>query len=149
MTRAASVGVLTKVGLAIAIAGLLAVAYSVFATRSAAAAAQPTCRGVTATIVGTSGPDKVEGTAGRDVIVTKGGGDDVEGRGGNDLVCAGDGNDKVEGDAGNDRIFGGSGNDELEGKSGADVLNGGRGFDKGQGGLGVDTCVKVEQPQSC
>jgi Ca2+-binding RTX toxin-like protein len=148
MSRAVRTGALTKVGLAIAIAGLLAVAYSVFATRSAAAA-QPSCRGVTATIVGTSGPDKLEGTAGRDVIVAKGGADDVEGRGGNDLICAGGGNDEAEGDAGNDRIFGGRGNDELEGKIGRDVLNGGRGFDEGEGGLGVDTCVRVERAQSC
>jgi hypothetical protein len=148
MSRATGFALTTKVGLAIAIAGLLTVAYFVFAARSAAAA-QPTCRGAAATIVGTSGPDKIEGTAGRDVIVARGGADDVEGRGGNDLICAGDGNDHVEGDAGNDRILGGRGNDDLEGKSGADVLNGGRGFDKGQGGLGADTCVNVERPQSC
>jgi Ca2+-binding RTX toxin-like protein len=148
MSRATGLGLLTKVGVAVAVAGLLAVDYTAFAARSAAAA-QPTCRGATATIAGTSGPDKIEGTAGRDVIVARGGADDVEGRGGNDLICAGDGKDKVEGDAGNDRILGGAGNDDLEGKAGADVLNGGSGFDKGQGGLGDDTCVNIERPQGC
>ena len=53
----------------------------------------PTCNGLTATIVGTPGPDTLIGTAGNDVIVGLGGDDLILGQGGNDVICGGDGDD--------------------------------------------------------
>ncbi|MDO9455601.1 hypothetical protein [Nocardioides sp.] len=50
-------------------------------------AAPPTCQGQRATVVGApAGEDRIEGTAGRDVVVTAGAGS-VDTRGGADLVC--------------------------------------------------------------
>ncbi|MCW2845557.1 MAG: calcium-binding protein, partial [Nocardioides sp.] len=46
----------------------------------------PTCQGEQATIVGTSGPDRLAGSSGRDVIVGLGGGEVISGRVGDDLV---------------------------------------------------------------
>jgi len=94
-----------------------------------AQAAPPTCHGYTATIVGTSGNDEIEGTSGRDVIVGLAGNDDIDGNGGNDVICAGDGHDEVDGGSGNDWISGGTGKDRLEGGSGKDKLSGGKGSD--------------------
>jgi Ca2+-binding RTX toxin-like protein len=154
-----------KLAGAFAIMVLAAVAYGVMA--STAAAQGPECRGVPATITGTSGSDQIVGTAARDVIVAFGGNDQIQGRGGNDLICANNGNDQVlgggnrdrifggrgsdqlQGNAGNDRLFGQRGTDELEGNSGDDLLSGGRGFDLGFGGRGGDTCRSVELARSC
>ncbi|HSE82541.1 MAG TPA: hypothetical protein VLA87_12770, partial [Gaiellaceae bacterium] len=58
------------------------------------AMAAPTCNGIAATIVGTSGDDRIVGTDGSDVIVARGGDDVVWARGDNDLVCGGGGNDR-------------------------------------------------------
>jgi RTX calcium-binding nonapeptide repeat (4 copies) len=69
-------------------------------------AATPTCFGVPATIVGTSGNDVIYGTNGNDVIAALGGTDAVHGRGGNDLMCGG---------IGTDRLFDGFGRDSLDG----------------------------------
>jgi Ca2+-binding RTX toxin-like protein len=71
-----------------------------------AQAATPTCFGVPATIVGTSGNDVIHGTNGNDVIAALGGADAVHGRGGNDLVCGG---------SGTDTLFDGFGKDSLDG----------------------------------
>ncbi len=89
----------------------------------------PTCRGETATIVGTSGPDTLRGTDGRDVIVGLGGPDTLIGLGGNDIICGG---------AGNDTIRGNLGNDQMIGQRGDDTIVGGRGDDLGIGGAGDD-----------
>lgn len=69
-------------------------------------AAGATCRGVRATIVGTSSSDVIHGTRGRDVIAGLGGNDTILGRGGNDLICGGDGADHLYGGAGADRLYG-------------------------------------------
>jgi hypothetical protein len=100
-------------------------------TVSSTVLATPTCDGLAATHVGTSGSDLIRGTGRRDVIVARGGHDKVVGRGGNDVVCAGSGRDTVVGGAGRDRIFGAGGNDTLKG---------GRGFDRLDGGTGADAC---------
>jgi RTX calcium-binding nonapeptide repeat (4 copies) len=71
-----------------------------------ARAATPTCFGVLATIVGTSGNDVIHGTNGNDVIAALGGADAIHGRGGNDLVCGG---------SGTDTLFDGFGKDSLDG----------------------------------
>jgi len=118
-----------------------------------------TCRGVTATTVGTPGDDfGISGTPGDDVIAGLGGDDFIVGNGGNDLICGHDGNDALAGSLGDDRIYGGPGDDSIRGgigfsrptapSDGDDVLKGGpgddfidgeRGNDTVRGGRGVDT----------
>lgn len=67
----------------------------------------PTCRGLTATIVGTPADDTISGTPGPDVIAALGGDDVVDGRGGDDVVCGGEGADLLSGGRGDDRLHGG------------------------------------------
>ncbi len=117
------------------------------------------CRGVPATIVGTTGNDTIVGTKGADVIVARGGNDVVRGGDGNDVICGDNGNDKlygqngadrvygradvdkVYGDAGNDKLGGGRGDDALFGKTGDDTLQGSFNSDKLFGGDGDDTLL--------
>jgi len=108
-----------------------------------------TCRGLTATISGTSGDDTLLGTPGPDVIAALGGSDRILARSGRDLICAGVGHDYVNagtaadlvfGGAGMDRLFGKGGPDLLKGSKGSDVLRGGRGADRLRGGHGFDRC---------
>ena len=96
------------------------------------------CKGLVATVVGTSGNDVLTGTAARDVVAALGGNDRVAGLGGNDLVCAGAGKDRVNGGPGKDRLLGQGGNDRLRGAGGRDNLRGGGGFDRCNGGPGRD-----------
>ncbi|WP_310964808.1 lipase family protein [Nocardioides terrisoli] len=96
------------------------------------------CHGWPATIVGTSGDDRLVGTNGRDVIAARAGSDVVRGRAGDDLVCGGRGRDALHGGAGADRLYGGAGRDHLRGGPGADRLYGGPGADLLTGGLGHD-----------
>jgi hypothetical protein len=165
MSREGRFGVAVKAGIALAV--LAAAVFPLMLSSTAAAQVGPQCRGLAATIVGTSGPDNLVGTAGRDVIVARAGNDDIQGRGGNDVVCAGrgaddvlagrgrdrvfggDGVDEFAGGAGNDRLSGQVGADQLAGNRGADLLLGGRGFDRGSGGRGIDTCRSVEIAVSC
>jgi Ca2+-binding RTX toxin-like protein len=72
-------------------------------------------------IDGTSGNDKLIGTAASEEILGFAGNDRIFGRGGNDLLRGGDGDDK---------LFGGSGNDRLRGDHGDDTLTGGAGHDR-------------------
>jgi Ca2+-binding RTX toxin-like protein len=132
-----------------------------------AGAATPTCRGVKATIVGTSDADTIRGTPARDVIVGGGGGDTIYGSGGDDLICGGsnpadpdeddvvfteflnggagddtidgqDGLEKVNGDSGEDTLYAGSGGGRLDGGTGRDHLYGGSDADSLIGGPGDD-----------
>ncbi len=96
------------------------------------------CAGRQATIVGTSGRDRLRGTAKADVIAALGGNDVISGLGGNDVVCGGAGNDQVDGGAGADRLIGGAGADRLAGGAGADRVEGGAGADRLLGGAGRD-----------
>ena len=107
-----------------------------------------TCKGETATYVGTEGRDVFDGGPGRDVVVTLGGNDDIDAGGGDDLICSGAGNDEIDGDAGNDKMYGQGGNDEMDGQSGDDVLIGGGGFDDADGETGNDRCV-AETEDDC
>ncbi len=109
----------------------------------------PTCLGLTATIVGTSGDDVIEGTNGDDVIVALAGNDVVKGGGGDDVICGGDGDDDLSGGHGNDTLVGSGGDDVLSGKQGDDqllgdegddILLGNRGDDILQGDDGRDHC---------
>ena len=121
-----------------------------FAVAAAEAQESPTCGGRTATIVGTEGPDELDGTDGADVIVGLGGADIINGFDGNDLICAGRGADIVDGGPGRDRIWGNAGADELSGSGGRDrlfgqggddVLHGGGGNDRLRGGGADDTLI--------
>lgn len=125
-----------------AAAAVLALAISTpLLSATTATAGGQTCRGETATFVGTNGSDQFNGGPGRDVVVALGGNDDIDAGGGDDLICAGGGSDEVDGDAGNDRIYGQGGNDEMDGQAGDDTLIGGRGTDDADGETGNDRCV--------
>ena len=93
------------------------------------AAKVPTCRGRRASIVGTSGRDRLKGTGKADVIVGLAGNDTIKALAGNDLVCAGNGKDTVFGGPGKDRLLGEKGADHLFGGPGKDTLAGGPGKD--------------------
>jgi hypothetical protein len=103
-----------------------------------------TCDGLTATILGTAGPDTITGTAGNDVISAGTGNDSVDGGGGDDVICGGAGNDRLRGNDGNDRLFGDAGVDQLFGDAGNDTLNGGADPDQCYRGPG-DTTATCEQ----
>lgn len=120
------------------------------------------CGGSDATIVGTSGDDRLTGTRERDVIAAFGGNDVIFGFGGNDTICDGEGDDRVHAGAGRDSIetvqgidtvFGERGGDflsafatdagdltdKLYGGPGDDILQDDYGDDRVDGGEGVDT----------
>jgi RTX calcium-binding nonapeptide repeat (4 copies) len=101
-----------------------------------AAAVTRKCGGKKATIVGTSGADKLNGTKKRDVISGLGGNDTIKGVAGNDLLCGGGGNDKIFGHGGKDKLYGGDGNDVLKGGTGKDLLKGNDGKDTLNAGKG-------------
>jgi len=108
------------------------------------------CRGFTATVIGTRGDDVLFGTPGPDVIASLGGNDRVFALAGRDLVCAGSGADRIASGsaadrvlagAGPDRLIGRGGPDVLKGSGGNDVLKGGPGSDRLRGGRGFDRCL--------
>ncbi len=117
----------------IALALTVVVATAMLAPAAPAHAAAVTCRGVRATIVGTSGSDEIHGTPGRDVIAGLDGDDTIYAGGGNDLVCGGDGADRLFGGAGNDRLYGEKDLFHIADEDGTervgDTLNGGPGDD--------------------
>ncbi len=90
----------------------------------------PTCKGKTATIVGTEGADQLTGTPAADVIAALGGNDKLSGLAGNDTICGGAGKDTLKGGKGNDKLYGEAGKDTLKGGPGNDKLKGGAGKDK-------------------
>jgi glucose/arabinose dehydrogenase len=102
-------------------------------------AAPPTCKGKSATIVGTDGSDVRTGSRRRDVMVGLGGKDRLSGLAGKDLICGG---------AGRDMLRGGKGKDTLLGQKGKDTLKGGGGKDLCKGGKGRDTASKCEVNRS-
>lgn len=63
----------------------------------------------------------------------------IEGGTGNDRLSGGSGNDTLFGDSGNDILFGNWGNDSLYGGLGDDTLDGGAGFNSLNAGFGFDT----------
>lgn len=92
-------------------------------------------------INGTSGDDRLEGSARVDGIHAGAGNDHVSAGGGNDIVYGDDGHDSLFGGTGNDTLYGGPGNDTLLGDSGDDYLDGGPGTDLYWGSAGADTFV--------
>ncbi len=104
------------------------------------------CMGQRATIVGTEGDDRIEGTWHSDVIAARGGWDYVKGGQGDDLICLGPGGrfrerDQAVGDKGRDRLLGGAGQDSLSGGKGKDILWGGVGHDRAEGGGKPDLII--------
>ncbi|MGH3362213.1 MAG: calcium-binding protein [Nocardioides sp.] len=100
-------------------------------------AATPSCRGKTATIVGTSRPNVLTGTSAADVIVAGDGDDVVAGLGGNDRICGGPGADELAGGSGADQLYGDDdrlGSDESGTFLVGDILLGGTGDDLLDGG---------------
>src|SRR6186997_79980 len=79
-----------------------------------AAAANPACNGLAATIVQAPGETAVHGTQGDDVIVALDGDVRVDARGGNDTICAGPGDNIINGGAGDDWIQAGDGNNTVD-----------------------------------
>ena len=108
-------------------------AVAMTAASPASAADAPTCHGRVATVVGTSGDDRLAGTDGPDVIVGLGGNDQIWAARGTDLVCGGPGADELSGGRGDDALHGGL--DEHVVRNGrkawvrGDVLDGGAGDD--------------------
>ncbi len=90
-------------------------------------------------ILGTQGPDTINGKKGDDIICGWGGNDTIKGSAGSDTIFGGNGNDKVKGGGGKDTIHGGQDDDILAGGGGKDVINGGNGDDDIDGGSGKDT----------
>ncbi|MFK7944571.1 MAG: spondin domain-containing protein [Paracoccaceae bacterium] len=95
------------------------------------------------TIDGTSGRDKIISGAdddiistddGRDVILSGDGYDVIDAGAGRDIVLSGNGDDEVFGGSGNDFILGGSGRDSIDGGSGRDRIDGGADADDIAGG---------------
>jgi Ca2+-binding RTX toxin-like protein len=65
------------------------------------------------TITGTSGPNRIDGRGGDDIVDAGDGSDTISGSVGNDTITAGPGDDTVDGQGGNDEMHGGPGNDTL------------------------------------
>lgn len=91
-----------------------------------------------ATIKGTNGNNKLNGTGRADTIDGKGGNDKLAGKGGNDKLYGRAGNDTLLGAAGLDVLDGGPGNDTLDGGTDADDLRAGEGNDTARGDTGND-----------
>jgi hypothetical protein len=98
----------------------------------------PDGRLVRCTVFGTSGPDRLRGGPGPDVICGFGGNDRIAGGGGADVLHGGSGDDVVVGGSGDDVLYGGLGRDELVGGRGDDRSDGGAGADAVIGGPGAD-----------
>lgn len=91
----------------------------------------PSCFGRRATILGTRGDDRIEGTAREDVIVTGAGDDVVEHLRREDRVCAGAGDDSVQGaDHWQISIDLAAGNDRVAHSGRISTLRAGRGDDR-------------------
>ncbi len=90
---------------------------------------------------GTSYPDTLKGTNGKNHIKGLGGnesatfGDLIQGFGDNDVIHGDAGGDKIEGGPGKDLIFGDRGKDVLIGGIGNDHIDGGRRHNPGEGWL--------------
>ena len=107
----------------------------------------PRCHGQVATIVGTDGPDLLQGTPGADVIVGLDGRDDIFGEGGDDVICAGANPAELdeEGYPVAETIDGGDGDDLIHAGPGRDGVTTGRGDDRAHGGPGDDGLVGVNR----
>jgi Ca2+-binding RTX toxin-like protein len=78
------------------------------------------CGGKVVNRVGTSGEDRLIGTAKADGILALGGKDVLKGRAGKDGLCGGGGRDRLRGQGGRDTLIGGKGKDVCKGGPGKD-----------------------------
>jgi Ca2+-binding RTX toxin-like protein len=95
------------------------------------------------TYYGTTGPNKITGSALADIVFAYGGDDEVRGEAGDDLIHGHEGNDLLYGGADFDKVYGGVGNDTIYGGLDGDELYGGDGNDiihvgGGRGTVGID-----------
>lgn len=118
----------TRISCVLAVAVVLAV---VFAPGPVAAIPKCPCNLSCACIVGTGGPDVINGP------------------GFCNNICGQYGDDVIYGAGGDDVLLGGPGDDCLYGLGGDDVLDGGLGYDKIDGGPGTDTCSRGEVVTNC
>jgi VCBS repeat-containing protein len=92
-------------------------------------------------LLGTDGPDDLDGYAGDDILAGGQGDDDLDGGDDADALFGGSGDDTLVGGAGEDLLVGGSGDDTLTGGDDADTFEPGVGndtitdYDKGEGDL--------------
>jgi hypothetical protein len=90
-------------------------------------------------VVGTTGPDVLNGGNGAECVAGLAGDDILNGGNQKDVLFGGPGNDRLEGGNSGDVLYGGLGDDVLEASNGKDtVLNGGPGDDIIMGGNGKD-----------
>jgi len=82
--------------------------------------------------------ETVVGGSARDLLIGSPGPDKLEGSEANDLIRGMGGDDSLIGDEGADRLYGSAGRDTLEGWGGRDKLVGGCGRDSFEGGGGSD-----------
>jgi hemolysin type calcium-binding protein len=75
-------------------------------------------------IVGTNGPDRINGTARSERILGLGGADRIAGQAGDDCIDGGSGNDRIYGGNGNERIYGGPGDDRISVQNGDSLIYG-------------------------
>lgn len=93
-----------------------------------------------ATVIGTSGNDRIEGSPDRGQVIYGGAGNDfIWSNREDDTVFGGAGNDYIDGYHGHDRLYGGAGEDTIDGGKGHDVIHGGDGHDVLAGGSDNDT----------
>lgn len=130
-------------GLALAAVPLLAAPSTTAAVAASPVVVRYLCLGEVATHAGSPGPDRIEGTPGRDVIAGRGGDDVIRGGDGRDVICGGAGDDRLEGRYGDDYVAGGGGIDRLDGGPGDDLLLGGGESDHLEGGDGFDSDTLV------
>ncbi|GAB3863564.1 lamin tail domain-containing protein [Dactylosporangium cerinum] len=96
------------------------------------------CGAVDAVVVGTTGNERLTGTAGADLIVGRGGNDVVTGGGGADCVVTGPGNDVITTTGGDDRIDAGGGNNVVDAGAGTNTITAASGNDVITTGAGDD-----------
>jgi Ca2+-binding RTX toxin-like protein len=89
-------------------------------------------------MLGSPGPDRLEGGPNDDCIFGAAGSDELSGEEGDDFLGGGGSLDRLRGGAGADRLGGDAGQDRLAGGAGDDVAAGGSGRDAAWGGRGDD-----------
>lgn len=92
-------------------------------------------------VIGTPGPDNLDGTEGDDVICGLGSGDNLSGLSGDDLILGGLGPDTLKGGADDDTLIGFKGADDLQGGTGRDTVRGGNESDVMSGGAARDDLI--------
>jgi RTX calcium-binding nonapeptide repeat (4 copies) len=99
-------------------------------------------------IIGSNGPNKIQGTPYDDTICGINGDDTINGKEGDDTIYGNNGSDDLSGGLGDDLIYGGNGNDTLFGydeelnglfDTDSDILSGGNGNDQLFGGPDADS----------